>query len=74
MTSLIVAAKLADVVLDQRQLRSGVSLMSSVLEVWVGSKRKKCNRTKNESRYHPLRSVVALHFGDVFRPNRAGND
>ena len=39
MTSLTVAAKLTDVVLDQRQLRSSVSLMSSVLKVWVCSQR-----------------------------------
>ena len=61
-----------NVVLDQRQLSSGVSLVLSVLEIWVCRQRDQRDGSKKQSQDQPLLGVVALQFGDFFCPDRAG--
>ena len=61
-----------NVVLDQRQLSSGVSLVLSVFKVWVPSQCNQCDGSKKQSQHQPLLGVMALQLGDFFCPDRAG--
>ena len=53
MTSVLTPTHGINVVLNQRQLRSGVSLVLSVLEIWVCSQRDQCDGSKKQSQHQP---------------------
>ena len=51
MTSVLTPTYGINVVLDQRQLSSVISLVLSVLEVWVCSQRDKCDGSKKQTQH-----------------------
>ena len=71
-TSALIPSHGINVVLNQRQLSSGVPLVLSVLEIWICRQRDQRDGSKKQSQHQPLLGVVALQFGDFFCPDRAG--
>ena len=69
MTSVLTPTHGINVVLNQRQLSSGVSLVLSVFKVWVPSQCNQCDGSKQQSQHQPLLGVMALQFGDFFCQN-----
>ena len=60
MTSVLTPTHGINVVLDQRQLSSGVSLVLSVFKVWVPSQCNQCDGSKKQSQHQPLPEEIDL--------------